>query len=443
MNAESKTAIPRVELAPALPVTTEFSTLPMIRRAIVGHDEGHFNRAAILFERMCWNIRVRAAFDTRLAGLASTSIQWRPSQENRLARKAAKEIAEDWPFMAPTPQRKQMVRWGLGLGIAFAQRAEMASPTSRRKLFRLRPYWPGWANWIQAEDIYRVQARHGRYIDLKSSCESVLAADPYASPWIVHEPFGELSFREALIHALFRAFFGHEGSERDMGRASEKHGIGMAVLKFPEGANAVDVQNVARGFKYSGAEGVVPLPSRADEADGGKVPQWSLEPFEFTGGNGNELIFQSLNTFAIAFAIVILGHNLTTEVKGGSYAAADIGDHIRSDKKFEDGAGEDATYRPQLIQPWALVNYGDPEVAPIAHYIIDPPSVNKLRAETLFQLGQAISQFSAETGVNKRALCEQFQLPMNPETQVQVPSALPQAPVTPPAVAPAEEAPNG
>ena len=42
---------------------------------------------------------------------------------------------------------------------------------------------------------------------------------------------------------------------------------------------------------------------------------------------------------AVALAILLLGHNLTTEIKnGGSYAAAGVANYIRDDVKSEDGA---------------------------------------------------------------------------------------------------------
>lgn len=324
--------------------------------------------------------------------------------------------------MMPSPQRKQLVWWGLGLGVALAQRAYMASPTAERTLFRVRPYWPGWARWDSNEDRYEIETRGGKRASAKSPCENLTGSDPFSSPWIIHEPFGEFSYRDGLLHAVWESGFLHRQSFRDLGRGSEKHGIGQQVLEYPnsEAALAKTIVNDARS---AGREAMVAMPQFA-EVDGVKKPGFSLKPFEFTGGAGSQLILEGLNITSIAFAIVLLGHNLTTEVKGGAYAAAEIGNDIRIDKKVDDADAESSTARPQLLMPWAEANYGDPELAPIANYVVDPPALNQARAATLAQLSQALNQFSEETGVNKRAICEQFQLPMNPETQVVVPKKI-------------------
>src|SRR5438874_2439539 len=94
---------------------------------------------------MLWNPRLRGAVGTRLNGLIATQVRWEPARNSRDAKRAARDMAVDWPLMAPTPQRQQFGKWGLLLGLSFAQRVPMPTWTSGRRLFRLRPYWPGWA----------------------------------------------------------------------------------------------------------------------------------------------------------------------------------------------------------------------------------------------------------------------------------------------------------
>ncbi len=416
-----------IALEPPIPTTTEFRTVPSVRSVITDLDGGSFRRAAILVERMLWNPRMRAALDTRTAGLIATNIRWEPIRENATARRAARAMREDWPFMSPSPQRKQLAKWGLLLGIGLAQRQPVESPTSERTLFRLRPYWPGWAHWNWQSDVYRVQTRGGQVLDVKSPSDTLTSVAPSDSPWIVHEPFGEHSWREGLVHALWRIWFGHDLAFRDMNRASEKYGVGALKVKYPHGKEA-DATELKTGLRNMAGEGVVPLPQYPDQ---GEHAGFDVLPLEFSGGAGFEIIERTMNACAISAAIVLLGHNLTTEVKGGSYAAADIGNDIRIDKKVDDADAEWATLRPQQAQPWALENYGDPEVAPRAIYVTDPPAVNKAMADTYAQLGVALRELANLTGVDANALCERFQLPMKaPGTeQIQVPAATAVQPV--------------
>jgi hypothetical protein len=432
-------AKPRVQMAlePPIPTATEYTTISSVRSVITDLDSGSFRRPAIMAERMLWNPRLRAAIDTRLAGHIATQIRWEPVRENSAGRRAARDMREDWPFMAPSPQRKQQAKWGLLLGLALAQRQPFDSPTSGRRLFRMRPYWPGWSYWQWYQDVYKIQVRGGGLVDVPSPSDTLGTT---AGAWIVHEPFGEHSWREGLMHALWRIWWGHDLAFRDMNRASEKYGIGSIKMKYPSGREA-DADKLRTGVRGAGSEAVVPLPQYPDQ---GEHAGFDLTPLEFSGGAGFEIIERTLNAAAISMAIVLLGHNLTTEVKGGSYAAADIGNDIRIDKKVDDTDAEWATLRPQLAQPWALENYGDPEVAPRAIHVTDPPAVNKAMADTYAQLGIAIRELSILTGVDTDALCERFQLPMKPpgKEQVQVPAPVTSAAVTTPADPNEEAAPT-
>jgi len=393
---------------PPIPSTTEFATIPLIRAVVTDLDSGSFRRAAILIERMLWNPRLRGALGTRTNGLIATKIRWQAvREEDKECRRAARELAEDWPFMAPAPQRAQNLKWGLMLGVAFAQRQPIDAPTSGRRLFRMRPYWPGWARWDWQEDVYKIQTRDGSTVDVASPADRT--GIDLGSPWIVHEPFGERSWREGLLHALWRPWFGHEQAFRDLNRASEKHGIGALKVKYPAGKES-DADGMKSGLRNLGSEGVVPCPQYPDQ---GEHAGFNVEPLEFTGGSGGELIGSALNTSAIAMAIVLLGHNLTTEVKGGSYAAAGVGEFIRSDYKSNDADSENATYHAQLAQYWAHENYGDPEIAPIAIYETDPPAVNQAMAQTYQYLSLAIRELKQHApNVDVDALLERYRIPL-------------------------------
>lgn len=404
---------------PPIPVSTEFKTVDSILSVIRQLDAGDFYWPAILIERMLWNPRLRGAVGTRLNGHIATQIRWEPVRNNAACRRAARDMAEDWPTMAPSPQRQQFNKWGLLLGISFAQRVPMESPTSGRRLFRLRPYWPGWMTWNWDGDSYRAEVRNGAPWNIPSPSHTLAHAVASSSPWIVHEPFGEHSWREGLIHALWRVVFGHDLAFRDLNRGSEKNGIGMMKAKYPAGAgNSEDKQAIrdfTSGLRRMGSEGVVPLEQRQDS------PSFDVEPLEFTGVGG-DMIAAALNTAAIAMAIVLLGHNLTTEVKGGSYAAAGVGEYIRSDIKANDFEAETASLHPGLAAPWALENYGDPEIAPRAVGVTDPPTVNEVTARTYQQLMLAIREMKQSApNVDVDTLLERFRIPLLVLSKTQVP----------------------
>ena len=109
---------------------------------------------------------------------------------------------------------------------------------------------------------------------------------------------------------------------------------------------------------------MIPLEQRSEgEAN------FDVETLEYTG-TGFQCIADTMNSNAVALAILLLGHNLTTEIKGGgSYAAAGVGEYIRDDKKHDDSDIERTWAEPQIVAPWAEANYGDPSVAPVLEYV--------------------------------------------------------------------------
>ncbi len=417
---------PRLFVEPPIPCTSEFTDVAHVRGVISQLDTGNFRQPALLVERMLMNPRLRAVVDTRLAGLISTTIRFEPSANNRDARRAAKEFAEDWPRICPSPMRKQMMKWSLMLGFDLGQRPLATSPETGRQVLQLRPYWPGFVVWNPTTRVYRIQTMDRGVVDVGSPSSPQFVPESMAnSPWLISEPFGVNSFREGMIHAAWRPWLGHDWAMRDQARASEKHGLGIVKVKVPRGQGLEYKSALSRfteGVRTLGSEGVVVCEQREDG------PSFDIEPMEFNG-SGFQAIADNMNSCAVALAILWLGHNLTTEVKGGgSYAAIGVGDLLRDDKKVDDAAAEWAYVAPQLAAPWAELNYGDPGLAPVAHYITDSPAVNKTAADTLAALGQAVSQlrqYMPRADVD--ALGERFRVPLLAEGKVQVPVAAPPA----------------
>lgn len=444
---DEKASTPRLYLEPPIPTTSEISTIDQARSIIMQLDVGQFRQPAIMLERMLWNPRLRSVAETRMAGLISAEIRWEPAVQNRDGRRAAKELTEDFQLIAPSPMRKQMWLTSLFLGFGLAQRPDGIAP-SGRIVYKLRPYWAGFASWYWMRQAYRIQTYDAGVTEAGSPAVDRKIVDRFApsifdrvslaseQPWVIAEPFGVNSFRMGLMHAAFRPWLGHEWATRDQGRASEKSGIGIIKAMYPRGTGDQHTAALAKyfnGLRTMGSEGIIPCEVRDMDAEGNPVGGFDAEPFEFNG-TGGIAISDTLNANAVALAILLLGHNLTTEIKGGgSYAAAGVADYIRDDKKYEDGDGEQSYMHSQLIVPWAIANYGDPALAPRAVYVTDSPAVNLQRAQMAFQLAMACAQLRANVPkVDLEALAEEFRLPMLAEG-VTVPVAAPLPGTTPPA----------
>ena len=90
----------------------------------------------------------------------------------------------------------------------------------------------------------------------------------------------------------------------------------------PDDATDEEINEFRIALEDMGAEGLVDLPSRID-SEGNVVAGWSLSFLEPRSQShvGFRNLKRAVDTDA---AIAVLGQNLTTEVEGGSFAAAQI-----------------------------------------------------------------------------------------------------------------------
>jgi hypothetical protein len=185
-------------IEPMAPPSVGFKTTAAVESVITHHlGNGQMYLPALLAERMQRNPRLRGAVETRMNGLTSMQIRWEAANNTPAALRAAREFAEDWKWMAPAPARRALRKWGLLLGLGVGQRVAMNAPTSKRRIFQLQPYWPGWATWDDQALGYRIQTRDlGELLALSPSYARAMPG-PASSEWVIHEPFGRQSFREA------------------------------------------------------------------------------------------------------------------------------------------------------------------------------------------------------------------------------------------------------
>jgi hypothetical protein len=420
---DSEDGLPRVRREPPIQIAPDFKTVDDCKSVITALDFGQFMLAAWLVEQMLWNSRVRGVNNTRFAGLIGTPIRWEPGRNNELGRRAARDIVEDWPLIASPATRKQLARWGVNLGTGFAQKHWYTARTSGRRIPRLETYHPQWAIFDWSLRAYRVWTMNGWAIvpspalQVPGETWEPTYAPAYAQPdtlkrWVVHEPFGQHSWREGMIHAAWRPWLGHEWANRDMGRGSEKMGLGIVKLKYPKATDKTALNYLISKMRRLGAEGVLPVEQYSAQ-DG--MANYDVEPFEWTG-TGFDIIRGTKESNATDLAVLYLGHNTTAETKGASVgASAQVGNLIRGDIRVEDCYSEFATMVGQVLPDWAEENYGDPGVAPIPIYETDNPSENVTASQTLFNVANAIEKLRANCpGVDFAQLLSRFRVPMSP-----------------------------
>jgi hypothetical protein len=228
--------------------------------------------------------------------------------------------------------------------------------------------------------------------------------------WVVHEPFGQHSWREGMVHAAWRPWMGHEMANTYLSRGAEKHGNGIIAIEYPETTDKNALNLLMQKLRTLGTESVIPYEVQPKDSD---KAGYNVKPFEWTS-TGFDIIRGAKESNATDLAVLYLGHNTTAETKGASVgASAQVGNLIRGDIRVGDCYNEFATMYGQVIRDWAAVNYGDAGNAPIPIYVTDPPSENMAAATTLFNVAQAIEKLRANVaGVDVSELLNRFRIPM-------------------------------
>lgn len=412
--------LPDIRREPPIMIAPDFNTVGDCRGVITLLDFGQFQLASWMIEQMLWNPRVRGVLETRLNGLVGTEIRWEPGKKNDTARRAARDIVEDWPQMVNAATRKALSQWGLLLGLGLGQKNWYLSPLTRRMIPRLQVYHPQWTIWDWTLGAYKVWTLDGWSI---VPSPSLLApGQEWKAPqggekqvpdtlrrWVLHEPWGQHSWRNGLVHSLWYAWLGHEWARRDQARASEKQGLGIVKIKYPRTTDKTALNLLISKMRRLGQEGVIPVEQgNADDGTSG----YDATPFEWTG-TGHDIIQRTKDSIAIDIAVLLLGHNLTSEAKGGSYAAANVGNLIRDDIRADDALNEFSTLYSQLIRDWAEVNYGDADAAPIPIYVTDPPAANQAASMTLWNVTQAVDKLrAAAPGLDFDEIFNRYRIPM-------------------------------
>jgi len=438
---------------PPITIAPDFQTVDAIKGVITTLDYGQFMYAAWLIEQMWWNSRLRGITNTRMDGLVGTPIRWQPGRENRDARAAARDIVTDWPLIASTATRKQISKWGLNLGVCFAQMHWYKASGTRRQIPKLETYHPQWGSFDWSLRAYRVFTQNAGWVIVPSPALSI-PGEQWQPPdgvgaqqmepadrWVVHEPFGQHSWRDGLVHSAWDPWFGLTLANRNMHRSSEKMGLGIAKVKYPKSVDKTALNLLISKMRRLGREAVIPVEQYGPNTTAGDdlpMANYDVEPFEWTQ-TGADIITRDRESCLSDLAILYLGHNTTAETKGASVgASAQVGNNIRGDIRVGDCYSEFATMYGGPVRAWAERNYGDPGNAPIPIYVTEDPSENTAASTTLFNVANAIDKLRQSCpGIDFDELLNRFGVPLQPGgcklQQPLVPPAPSGAGKTPPA----------
>ncbi len=155
-------------------------------------------------------------------------------------------------------------------------------------------------------------------------------------------------------------------------------------------------------------------------------PGYDLKLVEATAKTW-EMFRAQIELADLAIAIRLAGQNLTSDVSGGSLAAAKVHASIRADIIRCDAEALATTTHDQALTHWASLNFGDARLAPWPAWPTDPPEDELAKAQTREAQGKALSALKA-AGVKLDPVLEEFGLELDPNAPPPPPPVAPNAP---------------
>lgn len=395
---------PRVDIAQLEPtnIPAPSWTLADVDAALDAHEAGYFQESAALVDAMGRDDRITACLNTRVKALASRSgltFTIEPSESNpHRSRPIAERVGEIWWDICPESTQQRILRDAVMMGLAIGR--NVWSLVDGEYIPKIEPWDLQYVYWQDSEKTYYTSTEQGTL--------PIRHGDPN---WFIWEPLGYRSWMSGAVRCLGRLFIYGQLDWRNWARYNEKHGLPILTIEEPASWDFADKLSFFEKMKHLGREAVVRLPTRKD-GTGFKVD------YAQPSNTQSYASFQeSLKKRDTSIAIILLGQNLSTEISGGSLAAARSQDRVRIDYLSGDAEGLSTAARESTLKPFVVYNYlgALPEYAPFPRWETRLPEDDKTKAETwktVFDGAKTAQESPLGTAVDYEKIGERFGMPL-------------------------------
>jgi phage gp29-like protein len=382
---------------PLLVSLTDWDNIRLVKSALWQMEQGVMLEAANLLEMMLRDDRIAAVIEQRFLGLLGLPMDFAPgegdpeegSTQNDPKDPAVKALKKLWPRMFPRAALYQWMIWGQGLGVGLAEQVWEFDEETGYWYPRLKVWHPRYLRWDWSTDSFHVVTRDGGDMDVRPG-------DP---KWAFYTPFGHYrGWMHGFVRSLAIPWLFRQWGMRDWIRYSEVYGAPIRGAVVPEGADETKVLRFLQSVTSIGRDVAIKLPQK----DG---PQGVKQGFDLklieAAGRGWEGFEKAHNAANGMVAIRVLGQNLTTEIKAGSFAAATIHQNVKQEKIDFDSGSLTETQREQVLAFWAEVNFGSRAKAPRpagdreGFWETEPPEDQKAAGDGLKAIGDGIVALQA------------------------------------------------
>lgn len=364
-----------------------------VKFALRSLEAGYLGDAALLCDAMTRDDRIRNAIDRRIDGLLSADKEIIAPMGGGEA--VITELTARFDGILPRKALKRLLRWYLMLGVGLGELVWDYSTVPDRWIPRLKTWHPRYLRYDEPRGVYVLQTQSGP-VDV----------EPGNGKWIVLEAADEMPWFEGLVRPLAIPWLIKQWAARDWARWSEIHGIPIIKAKVPQEVDPEIKDPFIAGLAELGSENKIVIPELANDQGAFDI--------ELVEANSNS--WQGFNALMAkceaSITITVLGQNLTTEVKGGSLAAAKEHGDVKDDVLASDAAMIGPQIGEQVLQPFVNLNIPAPVLIAFK-FKVEPPADLKSESEVMNSVANAVNVFTAAgVEVDLMAVGEKFQIPI-------------------------------
>ena len=362
------------------------------KQAYRNAQAGNLQTAADLCDALRSDARIRSCLNTRANALLGCPLEFEGAGDGRKRTGVIKALDDGGEFweMVPEAEATQVLTWGWLLNMGPGELVWRREDGVWKQ--RLVPKHPRNLRFDYVTRGWKLMVDSGKEIDFT----------PGDGHWVLFQPFGANNpWTHGLWWALTLLYLAKAYADFDWGRRNEARGRAALVGTTPDGAVDTDRDEFARQIASLRTQLGIALPSGYD-----------LKAVDF-GGDDHETFSTRIDKADASIAILLLGQNLSTEVKGGSFAAAKSHESVRQDYLERDAEGFATWCRAEVLRPWANVRFGDHENAPWPVWDTEPPEDLVQAADTTKKASEALALLLAKgVQVDVTAYCERFNIPL-------------------------------
>lgn len=361
----------------------------MIRFAERQAESGNLALPAALCAEMMKDDRVAQALRVRARSIISQAPEWEAGTGGaRTALGAARKLVtqEDWFAMAPSAELGALHGWGLMLGVGFAQKLWGTAPASGRWVPMLDVWNPRGFRYDHDTKRWTVRISGGTHVDAT------------AEQFVIYTPFGAKSpAARGAWTSVARWWLLKQYAVSDWMKQGQQ-ARGSTVLKPPppgtSGGRTAGEELDVGAVRARRKELIREIQQRAEDRLMFLPPGWDMQLVQMEAST--HATYQAQIELADrGIAIAMNGQNLTSDVQGGSYAAAQVHRNVEQTLLAADTEALVDCLHDQLLVPWAAYNLREGAGgAPWPKWNTTPPRDLDLYSKNLTAYADALGKWN-------------------------------------------------